>query len=450
MRPPEAARDVGNGPPRVVTRGKVRVAMADTGRANHRGMRALSPDEWARAERVAERLHADLRRLVGGLPEHARGASAMARQLSVLRATCQRVVSAVNEPSPTPLMLTRLPGIQGLEQFLEGVAQAGVDAADVENARASVQLFDQLLRELGGSQSKLAERLSSVARPQQQRTGEAQEQSRQELFHAAARLVGRQCDVSLSVYAFRVAPDDAGDLEWAMGKGSIGHVMWPGAMPLLLAAGETLADTDEASDRSVTLLDMGRARGRTPEAVMREFTTQPLPAVTTRGSGRTVLQIVDPKGVDDGRPIDIVTAVRGRDPMFSPTTGKPTLDAVWTLVNAPTRHMVLDVYLHRDMERLYRPSLDVQMWNPGLNAPQADRWATRFPGGPRLQLLGAGVEGAETEAYARHVELTRALFARVGWDADEFVGFRCEVAFPIWRAGYCMDFEFTGEKPSGG
>ncbi len=446
---PEVPGDIGKRPPLIVSRGNVRVSMADTGRANHRGTRALSPDEWARAERVAERLHADLRRLVGALPEHARGASGMSRQLSVLRATCQRVVSAVNEPSPSPLMLTRLPGIQGLEQFLEGIAQAEVDPADIENARASVQLFDQLIRELGGSQSKLAERLSSVTRPQQQRTGEAQEQARQELFHAAARLVGRQCDVSLSVYAFRAAPDDATDIEWAMAKGSIGHVMWPGAMPMLLAAGETLADSDSASERSVTLLDMGRARGRTPEAVMREFTTQPLPVVTSRGSGRTVLQIVDPKSVEDGRPIDIVTAVRGRDPMFSPSTGKPTLDAVWTLVNAPSRHMVLDVYLHRDMERMYRPSLDVQMWNPGLNTPLEDRWATRFPGGPRLQLLGAGVEGAETDSYARHIEMTRALFSRVGWSAEEFVGFRCEVVFPIWRAGYCMDFEFMGEKPAG-
>lgn len=440
--------DAAGVPPLVMSRGKVRVSMAEPGRANVRGMRALSPDEWAKAERVAERLHADLRRLVAALPERARGASGMARHLSVLRATCQRVVSAVHDPTPSPMMLARLPGIQGLEQFLEGIAQAGVDPAEVENARSSVQLFDQLIQEMGGSQARLSERIASVTKPQQHRNGEAQEQARQELFHAASRLVGRQSDVSLSVYAFRRSPDDPNDIEWALAKGSIGQVMSPGAMPLLLAAGETLADADDASERSVTLLDMGRARGRTPEAVMREFTTQPLPLVTSRGSGRTVLQIVDAKSVEDGRPIDVVTAVRGRDPLFSPSTGKPTLDAVWTLVNAPTRHMLLDVYLHRDMERRYRPSLDVQMWNPGLSTPMEDRWATRFPGGPRLQLLGSGVDGAETESYARHVEVTRALFARVGWDAGEYVGFRCEVAFPIWRAGYCMDFEFVGELPS--
>jgi len=36
---------------------------------------------------------------------------------------------------------------------------------------------------------------------------------------------------------------------------------------------------------------------------------------------------------------------------------------------------------------------------------------------------------------------------RLGWAASEFVGYRCEVEFPIWRAGYCMLFDFA--QPGG-
>jgi hypothetical protein len=30
-----------------------------------------------------------------------------------------------------------------------------------------------------------------------------------------------------------------------------------------------------------------------------------------------------------------------------------------------------------------------------------------------------------------------------GADPDDFVGVRCEVEFPIWRAGYCVTFDFA-------
>jgi hypothetical protein len=35
-------------------------------------------------------------------------------------------------------------------------------------------------------------------------------------------------------------------------------------------------------------------------------------------------------------------------------------------------------------------------------------------------------------------------------EPDEFVGFRCDAEYPLWRAGYCVSFDFTrpeGESP---
>jgi len=111
------------------------------------------------------------------------------------------------------------------------------------------------------------------------------------------------------------------------------------------------------------------------------------------------------------------------------------------LINYPTRHLIFDVFLHRDMEREFRPGIDVQLWAPNLDTRPADRWLTRFPDVPRLQLLGTGVAHAQTPAYPRYVELVRTFFDQVGWSPEDFVGFRCEVDYPIWRSGYFMSFE---------
>ena len=61
-------------------------------------------------------------------------------------------------------------------------------------------------------------------------------------------------------------------------------------------------------------------------------------------------------------------------------------------------------------------------------------------------MLGTGVSRVASPGYERMPDLTRHLFEQAGWDADEFVGYRCEAAYPVWRAGYCMAFDFTGNE----
>jgi len=150
--------------------------------------------------------------------------------------------------------------------------------------------------------------------------------------------------------------------------------------------------------------------------------------------------VIDPETLDSEIEIDIALGERSLHPMVD-EHGEPTLNEVWTLVNAPTRQLLFDVYLEERLERQYRPSVDAQMWYPNLSSPGDDRWITRFPSQPRLQLLGRGLSQAASPANARHAELTAFFFDRLGLDPDRFVGFRCEVAYPIWRAGYRMAFE---------
>jgi hypothetical protein len=233
-------------------------------------------------------------------------------------------------------------------------------------------------------------------------------------------------------------------LERALAKGIIGSILTPGGLPMVLSSGDTVQGEEEA--RQVTLLKGEAARGRTPEAILKPFTTDPLPMVTSRGRGGTLFQVIDPKSAD-ARPIDVVTALRARHPVMDPATGRPTLDAVWSLVNCPSRRLVLDVYLHADMERLYRPSVEALLWTASLDIGEDQKWVMRLPAQPRLQLLGRGIGNAASPLWPRHAELTRYFFEHIGWDEGDFIGFRCEVEYPVWRAGYCMGFEYLDRTP---
>jgi hypothetical protein len=296
----------------------------------------LSPGEWAEAEKVAARLATELSRLIGALPEHARAASAMARHLVVLRSTCQRITQAVQGPVGAA-MLARLPGVQGLRQWVGAHRRVGTKKADIQSALSAVESFEALIELVGGSQAKLVARLEMGAPGRGASEGAAASlPQRRALYDAAVGVTGRHCDVTLSIYAFRGSPTDPLMLEHAMAKGLIGSVAAPGGMPIVLGSGNTLA---EAHDPAVTTLDREVAlHGRTPEAILKAFTSDPLPMVTSRSTAGTLFQVIDERSA--GESFDVVTALRGRAPLTDPATGKPTLDSVWSLVKCPTERTV--------------------------------------------------------------------------------------------------------------
>lgn len=402
--------------------------------------RPLADAEWAEAEKVAGRLATELKRVVEALPEHARHASGMARHLGVLRATCQRVVQAVGEGGGAGAMLTRLPGVEGLRLFVDGLRAANVENADVESALSAIESFERLITMTGGSQAKLNERLEMTGVPASVREGGLGSlEDRESLFWSAARVTGRRCRAAISIYAFRPGQDDPMTLERALAKGLIGSMTVPGGMPSVLSSGNTLATGKEASE--TTLDRRVEMRGRTPEAILPEFTTDPLPMVTSRGRQGTLFQVIDERANEHGEPVDVVTALRASAPMYDADTGKPSLDSVWSLVSCPSESLILDVYLHEEMERRFRPTIDALLWNASLDVSEDERWVMRLPHQPRLHLLGRGLGGSASELYPRQSQLTKRFFDHIGWEGERFIGFRCELRFPVWRGGYCMSFE---------
>lgn len=437
------------GPPADASRSAIVRVMANQGQLNARrkgrsprtgSVPPLSEKDLEQASRIAVRLRGELARAVAGLPESARFASGMSRYLGVVRPTCQRIVSVLEDREPDASSLVRLPGAKGIAQFLEACRRKGVSAKSVDLAEAALRQFEAYLNAIGGSQRHLAERLRATIAPSQ-RSEEGAAQVRESLFDAAALVTGRRCDVSLSMYIFRAIEGEPRMLERALAHGLVASEVRPGGMPMVLSSGNTLRF--DQPDGPARLLDDEPAVGRTTSAILAPFTTHPLPTVTSRGEQGKLVQVIDPDALDSPAMLDVMLAERSRHP-FLDDEGKPTLNEVWTLVNCPTRHLIFEVYLDEALERAFRPAIDAQQWLPNLSSPGDDRWITRYPGRPTLHMLGRGAQTPPLSAYPRHNELTDYFFDRLRLRRDGFFGFRCEVRYPIWRAGYRMQFEPVG------
>ncbi|MDX9910338.1 MAG: hypothetical protein RBS39_00760 [Phycisphaerales bacterium] len=395
--------------------------------------RPLSPQERARAVQVSARLHAELSRAVRLLPEAARSPSAMARTLSIARNTCQRIILALQLSDQDPAVLARAPGVEGLRQFAGAMIARGMASTDAELLDAAVNLFAGVVSDLGGSHARLIARIEAAApAPTPSAPGGAgDERDRAALFECASRVTGRRCATQFSINAYRLAPEDPSMLERVIVHGMLSSSSHEGGMPMVISTG-VVGEDSELHDPHT--LDDRPARGSTPDVFLREFTTHPLPMITSFSARGRIQQVIDPAA----SPCDFAMIDHSRHPFIDARTGGPGLDGVWALMNCPAADLVLDLYLHKRIERAFRVGLDALLWAPDLQIDPAERWIRRTPSQPALEAMGTGIDRAAHPGSPRHVEMTRTMFDRMGWSPSEFVGYRCAVRFPVWRAGYCL------------
>lgn len=410
----------------------------------------LSNVERAEAEQTARRLYGELKACISLLPETERGGSALSRALGLDRATCQRLVAATSRPDAGVETLVQLPGVLGLRQFIAAMAsrtEAGDAAEQIAAAAAAVDRFEVLIGELGGSQRKLRARLA-VERAGAQggfvaaRGANDDASVREALFRAGAAVTGRWSETSVSISIIRPTPGSTQEglkpgpnatTQTVKLRGVIGHHARADAVPL--EVGYTAPLQADNSDEP--------ARHRAPSTLLEEYCSRPLPRLVSHTAGQRMIYVIDAAEPGEIENADIVLADCEPRVDQHPASMDPPMGEVWGLVNFPSRRYIFDVYLHREIACRCLPSLELHLWTPNIVQHTSSRWSTRFPGGPRLQLLGAGLRDAATSAYDRHAELTAHLFDRFGWDPEPFIGYRCEVAFPVWRGGYCMAFDFS-------
>lgn len=363
----------------------------------------------------------------------------MSRRLNVVRNTCQRVVATLAEPEPSLETLCKLPGIKGLELLIEAMHGYGLPQAHLETASTAIKEFSALIDDLAGSHTKLIARLAAGS-TDTDNDGLGGLQSRIDLVAAATRITGRHTRYNPNVYAFRADEQNPEILHRALAQAMIGTTVVPGGMPCMLESGLT-TESMHAAKQGFQELNREPAVGSSISALMQDFTSRPLPTITTQPVGDRISRIIDPTSLPGPVVFDVASANRSVHHMHDPETGKPILNEVWTLVNAPTKRLVLDIFLHRDLHAKFAASADALVWRPTLDHPAETRWMYTVPVQPSITDLGTGLSRVANEDYGRQPELAEAFFDLLGWDPSEFHGIRLDVEYPVWRAGYCVRFE---------
>ena len=358
------------------------------------------------------------------------GGSSLSRALGVDRATCQRVVLASRQQQGLEV-LRALPGPDGLEMVLRALAPS-LSHGRRSTAQAALDEYRLLILDLGGSQSRM---LAFLRDASDHSSDDPLLASRRALFDAAGSVVGRRSELTTIISAYMPAANGT-EMRRLVAGAHFGHRADRHAMPLTMGSGRM--GTAPAQGGAAVSLDGQPLEGSSPLALLREFCSEPAPSILTQHPSSEINHIVEWEGdIDRERAVDVAVGRFGARNLPLPSPDDPR-HAVWALVSFPTRRLVLDVFLHRALATSCIANASAQ--GTGLHELRAGEWTERLPSQPTLQHLGTTLADAP---HRRVTELERHVFGRAGWDITQFVGYRLDVVFPIWRAAYCVWFDFS-------
>ncbi len=416
----------------------------------------LTPAQLSEADQVGRRLVEDFRPLFDTLPPQAKSGLGLARYLEIDRGTATRFIGVYAKQITGVEVFPHFPGLKGLTQIVDALAGKGVPKSSLAAARSALARFDRLISDLGITQTKLTERIAAT------RSGPEDHERillsrRRGLYKAASESLGQWCDTILHVHVCRPTPGTGaagaaggggGDalMDRAFLQGTLGYKARPDAPPCVFKAinlhnksdGPRLADPKR--EPTYMAVPPSATQDGPDVAVMREFSSDPLPKLSPRISGDSGLVIIDAEEASKRRGLDLVLAqqVIGGWPMpaFDET---PVEHMHGVRVDSPARRLVFDVYLHRTMARHFVPRTAIFRMTPGVVTGTSAAWHDQLPYPPPLEVLGEPT-AQRSRFHARQPEMVAAFFDRLQWPIDEFVGYRIEVEYPHYAALYRVIF----------
>lgn len=413
------------------------------------------------ARRVGERLQSEFRALIRSFPLEARTIAEMSQWLGVTRPVCQRLLRGVRHRGDAIGALSFFPGVKGLRQVIQAARGRTCDEALLAVAGAAVDQYAALIDEHGGSQARLLSALETVGAQPPDGLGTGippsdLSQARKNAFENLRLITGREFQTHLAVFFYRPCPDDPTKMDCVTAMGMIGIHRSEGSLPICPTHTFSYGSPEELEEANIHLesfADEPAASGA-PIAVLEEFCTKPLPVVVARQINGSLPVLIDPDRASKD-PFDVVLGSRFKG-VVHPAHDEPRIQNCSLVSDGPARNLLMSVHMHRSMAQASIPS--PACYSVGSRGPVAapdtgqhgvapsnlvtHRWFDRLPDRPRLEHLGFGFEQTSSPAYPRMTELISHLCQSQGWSPDEFVGYRCQVPYPVWGVQYLISFDF--------
>lgn len=398
-------------------------------------MLPLATAELAQCDQVGLRLADALRAFFAAVPAQERSVRGYANVLDVNRNVCQRALAASDTAARGVYVLTRAPGVEGLELLIGGGAHASVDVARVRQLEAGSRQFARLIDGLGGGSRRTLLRRIETTLTTGETVADAGLSSCKRLFREASQVTGHECDARSNIGI--VSPSNSGPdrVTQVYLIAYLGYRARAGSMPLTISA-FARNSSKEMNQTSRPFHDA---------ELVKHLCSSPCPTLSMRQRNGRLINVIDPpagESTEEESEGTDAAIVFGCDDVEHPALRAPEVYTSFVRINPPMRRLVYDLYMHRDLAAGAVARANAHAYSGGLGEDPLAAWDTLLPQRLTLRLLGTGLENATSKHWPRHADAARWLFEQLSINPDQYVGFRLEVEFPVWGVDYVVWFDY--------
>ncbi len=369
----------------------------------------------------------------------ASGPQPLATRLGLNKVLTSRLLKAVRTRDPMA-MVFHCPGPAPLQRFLKAARRVGVSLPVLQPAEAAVEAFARLVRDEIGDRSAL-NALISAWLPDAR--SEFELRQKQAAFRALSQLRGAAAAMNIATVLLHPSADGKHlDVVWIFGLLSLQRLR-PG-VPVKFSTRRLLSATDKP--RHPTTLDGTTLTDLDDVGTLRldEFCDSPPALVDVHRSGESVHYVLGGDAYGPSSAVDLLMAEAnlGEMPRYIPE-GSGRKGYVFAEVGTPARSLLFDVLIHPDVYPGSTPSL--LLYDTALdgvadvNDPSRD--IDRMELTESIQHLGRGSSMYRLAGVPHYVAMLRHVTERMGWDADEFAGYRCCIDYPVYGSQVVMAFD---------
>lgn len=393
---------------------------------------------------VLGRLRGALAAVIAAVPGNVAKAADLQRALKIdmkLSWKLFKVITAADPLAAGP----HVPGSANMRTFLRAAGKRGVPAALIDSAARMAGDFREVVAAHAGDRAAFDSMVSGLA------TGDVGEQihlqHKRAAFRANRHIWGLQARTHLRCLFVQPA-DDPAMLSVAVVQGYVDLRRLRTHVPLVVS--RVRVTDNDGTIRQVARQPLDPA-GETTHgiALIREFCSQPLPQFrTTDGEGGFVLGELLTDGVGNKAALTCidghVTPMAG--PRYRDERNQFLRSAI--RVRIPSEALVFDVLMREGTFDDVHPTVAIYgedlSGGPGPGGPQErDRLALN----ESVVYLGRGPSVLHTPDVPRYTDLARYAFARLGWDSEQFLVYRCRVEYPVMAGTVRISMELP-QRPA--
>lgn len=330
-----------------------------------------------------------------------------------------------------------MPGKGGLKILSNALAKAGVPGDLLSAIQKTTEEFERIIDLHAGDREKLGVMLGNVTSEGQRERAEAH---RKLSFRGNSATWGVQAGVQLcsNFIAPGTNPDKV-DLAWISGLVEFWRlrrdVVWA-----MAAARKTADDGSPLPLGEIHAIDPDHDK---PDSVplMSDFCSKPIPnmRIELGRDGLTRYELTEGP-VGSTATTTSVIGLYGRN--FVPRYSAPndTLGEHFARLYTPVETLIHDLFVHKDLAYAMTPQTCLYSQMPGGPVfPTAHRDEGMLSIHDPIINLGSGPPDLVTPEFPLYPRMIRAVFERLGWNAEDFRGFRFKLRYPpiptlaVWR-----------------